>query len=459
MIVRSAAFRESTGRDFQHVEHVHLVMDGGAPASAIEEVSTSWERSARKYGVDPADSQAPRIFSHSEVKGLREPLEDLIRSGRDQMGRLHNIVRRAGYVVLLCDANGVAIDHRAEEGQADEFRYWGTWLGGVWSEEAEGTNGIGTCIIEERPVTVHRSQHFRSRHIGLSCSGAPIFGIDGKLMAVLDVSAIDPGLSEHAHALTGSVTAMFASMIEERFFREYLRRDWIIALAPLGDDDGAALLAVDGDQRIVGANRVARAMLSLDDTKLREGISLWRIFERNADLLRSNQGVAFRGQLVTADGNVAVSALVTPPGSPSAALTSLANTSAQVGPRPALVAATKGSSPAPVAYGGLPPGALRRVREYIDVHLGDRTQLTELAAVAGVSVHHFAREFKRSTGVAPHDYLVQKRVDRAREMLARTGWSLSEVAFAAGFSDQSHMARHFRRLVGMTPGQFRWSQR
>jgi AraC-like DNA-binding protein len=99
------------------------------------------------------------------------------------------------------------------------------------------------------------------------------------------------------------------------------------------------------------------------------------------------------------------------------------------------------------------------VREYIDVHLRGRTQLTELAALMGVSVHHFAREFKRSTGVTPHDCLMQKRVDRVREMLARTGWSLSEVAFAVGFSDQSHMARHFRRLVGMTPGQFRWSQR
>jgi AraC-like DNA-binding protein/PAS domain-containing protein len=409
--------------------------------------------------ASPADGQPPRIFSHSEVRGLREPLEDLIRSGRDEMDRLHDMVRRAGYVVLLCDANGVAVDHRAQDGQADEFRYWGTWLGGVWSEAAEGTNGIGTCIVEERPVTVHRSQHFRSRHIDLSCSGAPIFGVDGKLIAVLDVSAIDPGLSDHAHALTGSVTTMFASVIEEGFFRDCFRRDWIVALAPLEGDRAAALLAVDGDQRVVGANRVARAMLSLDDTKLREGMSLWSIFERNADLLRSNQGLAFRGQLVIADGNVAVSALVTAPESPAAALTSLARAAAQVRPRPVLAATSKGSSPAPVAYGGLPPGALRRVREYIDLHLGDRTQLTELAAVAGVSVHHFAREFKRSTGVTPHDYLMQKRVGRAREMLARTDWSLSEVAFAAGFSDQSHMSRHFRRLVGMTPGQFRWSQR
>jgi len=107
----------------------------------------------------------------------------------------------------------------------------GNLLGGVWSEAIEGTNGIGTCIAEERPVTIHRGQHFRSRHINLSCSGAPVFDVDGRLMAVLDVSAIDPELSERAHALTGALTVNSARSIEERFFRERFRREWIVAVA------------------------------------------------------------------------------------------------------------------------------------------------------------------------------------------------------------------------------------
>ena len=134
----------------------------------------------------------------------------------------------------------------------------GTWLGGVWAEEIEGTNGIGTCIAEERPVTVHRSQHFRSRHMNLSCSGAPIFGADGRLLAVLDVSAIDPGRSERAHALTGALTVTSARAIEERFFREHFRHHWVIAIASQRKDASGLLLAVDSDQRVVGANRVAR---------------------------------------------------------------------------------------------------------------------------------------------------------------------------------------------------------
>jgi len=58
-----------------------------------------------------------------------------------------------GYVVLLCNRDGVAIHHRGDPARADEFKQWGIWLGGVWSEQIEGTNGIGTCIAEQRPVS------------------------------------------------------------------------------------------------------------------------------------------------------------------------------------------------------------------------------------------------------------------------------------------------------------------
>jgi transcriptional regulator GlxA family with amidase domain len=115
--------------------------------------------------------------------------------------------------------------------------------------------------------------------------------------------------------------------------------------------------------------------------------------------------------------------------------------------------------PAPQAHGGLSAGTMRRVRDYVEAHLGDSINLAMLAAVAGLSVHHFAREFKQSAGVTPHHYLTRKRVERAQEMLALTDLSLSEVAYATGFSDQGHLARHFRHMLGTTPGAFRWSQR
>src|SRR5262249_23542223 len=149
-----------------HAEQVYLVAEGAPSPAEIEEVSISWQRSAKKYGVDPIDNSPPRILTHLELKDFREPLDKLIISAQEEIDQLYKVVREARYTVLFCDKSGVAVEHRGDDAQASSFAYWGTWLGGVWSEEVEGTNGIGTCIVEERPVTVHRSQHFRSRHIG-----------------------------------------------------------------------------------------------------------------------------------------------------------------------------------------------------------------------------------------------------------------------------------------------------
>jgi len=443
----------------RHVERADLVAQGATAIGPVEEVSTSWQRSAHKYGVNVDSSEAPRILMSHELKGLREPLDELILSAQEEIDRLYKVVREAGYTILFCNPTGVAVEHRGDKDDASRFKYWGTWLGGVWSEAVEGTNGIGTCIAEERPVTVHRGQHYRSRHINLSCSGAPIFDVDGKLMAVLDVSAIDPEQSERAHALTGALTVASARAIEERFFREQFRREWIIAVAPPEEGGAGMLLAVDGNQRIVGANRTARTSLLLDDRTLQAGVSLWGLFERDRALFRRKDTTDIPTRLVVAGSDEVRPVLVTPPARNSGVWQNTAGIELHTRPRSDLLASMRHLTPVPQTRGGLPPGAMRRVREYVETHLSESIDLAALAGIAGLSLYHFARAFKQSAGVTPHLYLVQRRVGRAQEMLASTELSLSEVALATGFSDQSHFARHFRQMVGMTPGQFRWSQR
>jgi AraC family transcriptional regulator len=125
---------------------------------------------------------------------------------------------------------------------------------------------------------------------------------------------------------------------------------------------------------------------------------------------------------------------------------------------------TPAAAPAPVQIdpgirGGLPPRALRRVCEYIEAHLQENISLQVLADIAGKSKHHFARAFKQSEGLPPHEYLVQHRVRRAQELLTGTNLPLAEIALASGFSDQSHCARRFRKHVGLTPSRYRWLMR
>jgi AraC family transcriptional regulator len=110
--------------------------------------------------------------------------------------------------------------------------------------------------------------------------------------------------------------------------------------------------------------------------------------------------------------------------------------------------------------GLLPRGRLRAVEEYIEEHLDGCPTLAQLAAVVRLNPYHFARQFKAATGLPPHQYVILRRVERAKQLLqAGTDLSLAEVALRAGFSDQSQFSRHFKRLVGVTPGQFRTPSR
>lgn len=105
--------------------------------------------------------------------------------------------------------------------------------------------------------------------------------------------------------------------------------------------------------------------------------------------------------------------------------------------------------------GGLSGKKLRLVLDFIDTNYAGDLGLAELAAVAGVSTFHFAREFKRATGATPHQYLIKLRIERAKEFLSRSEMSLVDIGFKAGFSHQSHFTRLFRKLTGTTPQSYR----
>lgn len=97
----------------------------------------------------------------------------------------------------------------------------------------------------------------------------------------------------------------------------------------------------------------------------------------------------------------------------------------------------------------------RRAKEFIEGHLAENLSLADLARECALSVAQFARSFKRSTGKAPYQFLTERRIERARDLLLHTELPLADVAVCCGFADQSHFTKKFRRVVGMSPGSFR----
>jgi AraC family transcriptional regulator len=100
---------------------------------------------------------------------------------------------------------------------------------------------------------------------------------------------------------------------------------------------------------------------------------------------------------------------------------------------------------------GLSDGRLRQVLSFIEEHLADDLSLERIADVAGISATHLKVVFRGSMGLPVHRYVIHRRVERAKTLLMETDSSVAEIALAAGFSHQSHMARHMRRILGVAP--------
>ncbi|QJT80839.1 AraC family transcriptional regulator [Kosakonia sp. MUSA4] len=109
----------------------------------------------------------------------------------------------------------------------------------------------------------------------------------------------------------------------------------------------------------------------------------------------------------------------------------------------------------PVVNGGLAPVALRNVLDYIEAHLAQALLLSDLAAQVALSEYHFARMFRQSMGVAPHQFVMQRRMVRANDLLLNSTLPLTDIALACGFSSASHFSNRFKAAKGLTPSQLR----
>jgi AraC-like DNA-binding protein len=275
----------------------------------------------------------------------------------------------------------------------------------------------------------------------------------------LDVSAVASEGPDRPQQLALAATIASARAVEERLFREHFRHAWIVATLPSDDTAPALLLAVDEDQRLVGADRVARGAFALDDKTLATGRPLSSLFEYSLSLFRRRGGQDIPVLLARAGSNDQWRALITPPLAKSNLSRSWPEAVVHSQPRLSMLSFMPMPGAPDLNRGGLSPGLKNRICEFIESHIGEKISLDALSAMAGLSPHHFARAFQQSLGMPPHRYLLRRRLEHVEQMLRDTQLPLSHIALAVGFSDQSHLNRHFRRLTGMSPSLARGLER
>ena len=244
----------------QHAAHVEAAIASGQAAQSA--LVASWRRSSRLHQLEPSLPRSPLRLTDIELQHARERVGSLMHIAQPALSHLHHAVGAIGCCVLLTDRDGVPVDRRGAAADDATFEAWGLWPGCSWSEEHEGTNGIGTCLVEKRPITIDRDQHFLSRNIAMSCTAAPIYDHDARLAGALDVSSCRTDRTDAFAGLISLAVSESARAIEAELFRAAFPKARIVVTPP-SECGGSGLIAVDADDLVVGATRPARRSLGL----------------------------------------------------------------------------------------------------------------------------------------------------------------------------------------------------
>jgi transcriptional regulator of acetoin/glycerol metabolism len=263
----------------EHVKRVHSVARGRLESryasglvsnskpnlpGPLNRITQSWIRCLNDYKLDPGACTEPEVVSSAELQERQERVADLQAVAKVEMANLYQQLADSGYAIILTDRDGVLLNYFGDPAFTHAASKTGLMQGALWSERSQGTNGMGTCLFERRPLTVHQDEHYLSRNIGLSCAAAPIFDHEGELVGVLDAS----GESRLAQQHTLALVSMSVQMIENRVFLHQFHHEYIVRFHNRPEfvgtlSEGAIAVSVTG--KILAVTRCALFQLGLSD--------------------------------------------------------------------------------------------------------------------------------------------------------------------------------------------------
>src|SRR5713101_4756338 len=261
-----------------HARLVYSVIRGTSrDAGAPDYVKRSWLRCLDEYGLDPESNAQPAVLSRQELMVRKEQSLELVAFADAEMAHLYRQLAGSGHSIILTDRDGVLLSYYGDPSFKGAASRAGLVPGAMWSERYGGTNGMVTCLLERRPLIVHREQHFLARNTRLPCCAAPIFDHRSELVAVLDAS----GESDRAQQHTLVLVNMSAQMIENRLFLHRFRDAFVVRFHSRPELVGMwseGIIALDPAGAITAADRNALFQLGCKSAHDLVNAPLERVF-------------------------------------------------------------------------------------------------------------------------------------------------------------------------------------
>jgi len=264
----------------------NLVRRHGAELPITDVVRSSWSRCLNAFALDPHEIRQPHSVERADLQARRERLGVLLSIARIEMEALGKLMKHSEYSIMLTDSDGVIVSYLGDTGFSATARRSGFREGVMWGEREMGTNGMGTCLIAERPVMIHRTDHFLAQNTQLTCSAAPIFNMRGELLAALDISGASSSPQPHTLALVD----MAAQNVENRTLLSACKEFHVVRFHRCPEfvsTPGEGVLAFDDQGLVKGANRAALKLLGYRDHEAVCGQPVERILDTSfATLMR-----------------------------------------------------------------------------------------------------------------------------------------------------------------------------
>lgn len=262
-----------------HEEFVRNVLEGNAVArSDVDDLTfASWKRCRDDFGLDPGMNPEPVIVDRADLQERLEHYNRLLAIARPEMTDLYQQLAGSGHAIMLTDRDGVLLNYIGDPQFTDAAAHAGMQTGAVWNEAAQGTNGMGTCLVEKKPLVIHKSSHFFAQNASLTCAAAPIFDPHGNILAVLDASSESKMAQQHTMVLLN----MSAQVIENRAFFCAMKDDYVLrfhARSEFLSTLGEGAIAFDPEGHILAANRSAMFQLSLESPQQIVGQKIQELF-------------------------------------------------------------------------------------------------------------------------------------------------------------------------------------